>query len=398
MSISGDRLAGPSALGYLYQSRKALLLLLESSQDAQISIEKFDDIAFETKGEATELIQTKHHIKNTGSLSNAGDDLWRTLGAWANEICESKAPVSDVARTIVTTGFAPQGSAAEKLRPVAPGRDVLGAWKLLAKTAQESKSESNKRHYAAWKKLDESIQQRLVDSVRILDSSPNILDSKEEILGKMRLGVREKHLPLLYERLEGWWFGRVVDHLMGSSKAPISFRELNSRIIDLKEQFQSESLPIDFGEVAIPDVGALSSEQRTFVRQVELVMAGSTRLQKAVGDYYRAFQQRSRWISEDLLLVGELEKYEDRLVDEWERHFSRVNEGATETAEEDLVKRGRQVYDWMELDCNLTIRPKVTEAYVMRGTYHVLANKLRVGWHPNFVTRLSVVIAKAAPA
>ena len=36
-----------------------------------ISIEKFDDVAFEANGEPTDLIQTKHHIDKTGDLSDS---------------------------------------------------------------------------------------------------------------------------------------------------------------------------------------------------------------------------------------------------------------------------------------------------------------------------------------
>lgn len=69
-----------SMIGYLYQVRNALCLLLQKDNtSAQISIEKFDDIAFEDNGTPLDLIQVKHHIKKTGSLSDKSVDLWRTL-------------------------------------------------------------------------------------------------------------------------------------------------------------------------------------------------------------------------------------------------------------------------------------------------------------------------------
>jgi hypothetical protein len=42
--------AGPSALGYLYQARYALYLLLLAEEEAALSIERFDDVAFEQNG------------------------------------------------------------------------------------------------------------------------------------------------------------------------------------------------------------------------------------------------------------------------------------------------------------------------------------------------------------
>ena len=51
-------------LGYLYQCRYALLRGLEEGKSHAghaLTIEKFDDVAFEDSGDPIELIQTKHH-------------------------------------------------------------------------------------------------------------------------------------------------------------------------------------------------------------------------------------------------------------------------------------------------------------------------------------------------
>jgi hypothetical protein len=52
----------------------------------------------------------------------------------------------------------------------------------------------------------------------------------------------------------------------------------------------------------------------------------------------------------------------------------------------------------MEFTANFPIRPLVTEPYVMRGSYHILANeeKPRVWWHPKFLERLQVLLAVPA--
>ena len=58
--------ASEQMIGYLYQVRYALSLLLASDNlDSQISIEKFDDVAFSEDDIPVECIQLKHHISNT---------------------------------------------------------------------------------------------------------------------------------------------------------------------------------------------------------------------------------------------------------------------------------------------------------------------------------------------
>ena len=79
--------ASEQMLGYLYQVRYALALLLENENaDFQISIEKFDDIAFSQDGLPKELIQLKHHVRQHGDLTDGSTDLWRTLKVWIDII------------------------------------------------------------------------------------------------------------------------------------------------------------------------------------------------------------------------------------------------------------------------------------------------------------------------
>jgi len=88
----------------------------------------------------------------------------------------------------------------------------------------------------------------------------------------------------------------------------------------------------------------------------------------------------------------DLQKYEKKLVDEWERHFLAIqNErGIDEAGEKGLVAIGQKIYNWVELEADIRIRPRVTEFYVVRGSYHMLADEeqARVWWHPKFLERL----------
>ena len=126
----------------------------------------------------------------------------------------------------------------------------------------------------------------------------------------------------------------------------------------------------------------------------------STRIRNAILDYYRAFEQRSAWARENLLVSGEMEVYEDRLVDEWSRYRDVVFEALNdESADEILLVAGRALYKWAELESGnsstLRIRERVTEPYVLRGGFHILANVRplpRVYWHPRFVSRISELL------
>ncbi|MEE4577549.1 ABC-three component system protein [Paenibacillus polymyxa] len=388
--------ANAQALGYFYQARYALFLLLKSSPDLHVSIEKLDDIAFEKEGTPIELIQTKHHTNSVSSLTNSCADLWKTLRVWSTAVLKGDVNTNEVIFTLVTTGIAPEGSIASKLYPSVDSRDSDAAVSLLNEVAQTSESKSNKSSYEAYLRLTEQQRKDMLDCVYILDASPNIVDTKEEILRELRYATRPEFKEAVFQRLEGLWFNKVIQHLSLESATTISQVEILEFINDLQEQFHQDNLPIDFLDYIGPDESSIVAHQRIFIEQLKLVMVRQPRIQKAISDYYKAFEQRSKWIRDELLFLDELEAYETRLVDEWERRFEAMKEDYEDGAELETQKAGRALFNWMDQDANIHIRPRCTEPYVMRGSYHLLSNKLQIGWHPDFLNRLEHLLYMVA--
>lgn len=388
--------AGPQALGYYYQVRHALYLILENREEAELSIESLDDVVFEEGGSSVELIQVKHHIDRKASLTDNSADLWKTIRVWSTNLNEKRILFSDILLTLVTTAKAPDGSIASLLRPDPdPNRDSKSANRRLIDIATNSNNESLKQAFEAFMILSSRQREELVDSIQVLDISPNISDTANKIKEKI-LGVRREHLDGLYERLDGWWFEKVIYHLSGKSRDTITRYEVYDKIVEITEQFYSDALPIDFLDAEPPTSLDSEGANRRFVHQLSIIMVKNRRIEKAIMDYYRAFEQRSRWVREDLLIGDELEKYEKKLVDEWDRHFLALEDefSIDGAREEELQKFGRQIYKWADVEADIRIRHQVTEKYVMRGSYHILADQdpPRVWWHPKFIERLETLL------
>ena len=82
---SSDHSAIPSVLGYQYQTNWGLYELLRnrvSRPDHALTLEMFDDVAWDADGRPTDLLQLKLHVNATGTLGNSSDDIWRTMGVW----------------------------------------------------------------------------------------------------------------------------------------------------------------------------------------------------------------------------------------------------------------------------------------------------------------------------
>ncbi|MGH8614689.1 MAG: hypothetical protein ACREYF_22345 [Gammaproteobacteria bacterium] len=99
----------------------------------EISIERLDDVAFEKDGTPHQLIQTKHHIRSAGNLTDGSPDLWKTLRIWSEQAGQNAVPIPGILLALITTGAAPDGSAASHLRT--RDRDVARAASLLVAVA-----------------------------------------------------------------------------------------------------------------------------------------------------------------------------------------------------------------------------------------------------------------------
>lgn len=376
--------AGPQTLGYLYQLRYALLRGLTAPEDVRIHLEQLDDVTLEVAGSPAELLSLKHQCRQA-SLTNACGDLWKTLRIWATRLSDAAISPSETRLSLVSTATASEGSAAAYLRPGA-GRDTDRALSLLENTAQTSKNEDLKKAFEAFLALDSAQRELLVGMIEVLDRRPDIVDTRDHIGVVLAHATRREHRGRLLDRLEGWWFDRCVRILRGASPIVPVF-ELHDQVRSIAEQFHPEALPIDFSAAMPPTAPDPDADTRRFVIQLRLIGLSAARVEKAVIDYYRAFEQRSRWAREDLLIGDEVANYERKLVDEWDRFRLAITEELEpELSESALRQVGREIFNWMEQRADFRIRPNVSEDYVRRGSYHLLADAdpARVWWHPRF--------------
>jgi hypothetical protein len=395
MPSGSDFSAAPSALGYLFQIRYALVLLLRADEPENvISIEKLDDVAFEEDGEPKQLLQFKHHVINSATLTDSSTDLWKTLRVWSTAVRDGSLDLTSVILSLVTTSCAPADSAASMLRDGVSRNENSALGKLHA-AGQASTNTVVQRAYAVFQQLALQAQQMLISRIRVLDLAPDILGARELLEKELRLSTRPQFLTGLADRLEGWWFRWAIRHLKDpDSVSSISLREVHLQINDLQEQFRHDNLPIDFPVELDKDVGDLQPDERLFVEQLRLVTVGNERIKSAISDYWRAFQQRSRWVREELLLDQDLEQYEDRLVREWKEIFLIMQENMQAGA--DPVLEGKNLYNRVVINGrDIRIRDSVSYPFVMRGSFHILANVLKIGWHPDFEQRLAAAFNRA---
>lgn len=391
MTTHSDFSAADSALGYLYQVRLALLSSLQRLRKDElfaVYLETLDDVVFQQDSSALELLQLKHRRSRVANLTDASPDLWKSFRVWM-EGRENRSIPEDARLYLITTSSVSRGSSASYL--MLENRNEAEALKVLRETATTSINQTNEPAYRLFRSLSLDAQATLVSAITILPNTPNISDVGEALRDQARLSVKRSHLDSFLTRLEGWWYKRVVRQLISPDTPPILSNEIEGEIDDLREQFKLDALPID-EDILNEEIDNTIYEDRVFVQQVKLVGVRNSRILNAIRDYYRAFEQRSRWIREDLLLVGELERYEKFLREEWELQFDRVaDELGDDLAEETKRAAAREIYAWVEQSC-YPIRRQVEHPSLTRGSFHILSDCLRIGWHPDFMQHLQRIL------
>lgn len=396
MATTNQFAAVNPALGYLYQVRAALLWSLQKlRQDEffQVSVEVLDDVAFEPDiGDASTFLQTKHHASRTAALTDSCSDLWKTLRVWIESSATGQIPPK-ASLHLVTTGIAPTSSVASKLKTY--GRDVPGAKATLDTIARTSTNTANAAAYRAYESLDDYQRLTLLERIVVIDAAPTITDLDAELRTVVFWAVDRAHQTPFLDRIEGWWLRRVIVQLTSAPDQRIASVEIESEMSDLRDQFRQESLPIDGDllDFVLDDSTAAAHHNYRFVRQINIIDASKRRVASAIRDFYRAYEQRSRWVREDLVVTLDISRYEKRLVEEWENIFDAVSDEIGEAAT-DIERKAaaRLVLQWAER-ASIPIRPGVTEPFLCRGSLHMIADEGRIGWHPDFRTILSTALS-----
>lgn len=399
--VEGNRFsAAGSALGYLAQVEYALLIALqrmENDEELRLSLETVDDITFEAEGKPQELWQTKHHVDRQGSLGDASPDLWKTLHNWI-ETSDKRS-----ACFLYTTATAKVDTAAGLLGPVRSREEVVTARKKLDAVAHAAGNSASAGYYERYLSLNETQRTDLLDRCIVL----GLAVTGEQITGQLVASVRkatvqQRRLSLI-DRLRGWWHGRAMVHLTRVTRGEadwIDIREIEDQLHFIAQSLRDENLPLDYDNEPEPTSDEVAIDDRVFVEQLQVILLHHERIRQAVYDHNRAFLQRSRWQREQLLAIGEIDTYDRRLMEEWKRVFLPLEEPDADdvVSDDDKRKFARTTYARLQERTLPEIRTEVRSGYIPLGSLHILADRLQIGWHPDWLDLLKHRLSEAQEA
>lgn len=361
-------------------------MLAHTGYDWSVFVESADDVVKETP-------DSNHHVqlKNRSigsSLTNSSTDLWKTLRIWSLGTFNGNINVDTTNLFLITTSQISKHSVGSYLTPVTDERDEATAIDILDEVAGASSNQKLAKSFEAWSALQPDQKSQLISRIQIVGSSSRIDELEEKLKNMAASSVRLNRTDSFLERLEGWWFKRVIEDWLLESPQGVSGLEFADKLEDIRNQMSPDNLPVD------PWISELEADgsdysHKVFVRQLALAGIKERRTTLAIRDWLRAVKQRSSWSREGLVQFGELGKYDGILFEEWQHKFEALIEELEEDPPESaLMQAARQIYLWAEEAKAPPIRRDFSSTFITRGSLHILADKEIIGWHPNYTDLL----------
>ncbi|WP_151976782.1 ABC-three component system protein [Acinetobacter soli] len=394
--------AGAQGIGYIYQPRFALYHLLELPERVSVFIEKDDDLDFVDNEKNIKTLASLKHKAEGERLTDLATDFWKSLRVWCDRYEKYGYETSDLQFYLMTTNTISDSSFLKYFKPgVNRSKLEKSLTEQLTAAANESSAKIVKEVLVKFKQYEakgNGVLEDFISRIVIVEESPRIDEIADLIKEKHLRTVRRECKEYVFERLESWWNQEVIALLIGKRDMPISGYELSDKMTSLADEYKSDNLPITWRDSEPDDIDP-DIDSRRFVQQLKLINISTNRIRSAIIDYYRAFEQRAEWLRQHLILSSEIESFEKRLIDELTRYKDILIDDCDDiNIEEEMVRIGKKLYRWVELDTggylSLRLRERVSEPFVVRGGYHILAHDRNscVGWHPEFNERLKLLL------
>jgi len=381
-----DHTAPGQALGYFFQLERALSWLAKAPSDSIIGIEAEDDVVVKLLNGESIYEQDKSSI-STHPFLPSRKDLWKTLLIWVEAIENNEIDLNNSFFFLVTNKPG-QKSLAAILSSAKNEAQIVQALSILKEKGAKTTGEVK----VLVEKLLSYPDTMLKDLIKRISfqSGTNVygegLRTKLESDLQLDMETKEQNTSIIRE-LFGWVFDQTVKAWRDKKPAFIdrnSFHREKINIITNYRQTVINEMMITLGEIP-------SNEQRAqwknrYVQQLKLINCEQDDIYTAIHHYINSVAQRTTLARRGYLTIKQLEELDRNLEEHWRNIFRSRLKSHQSLPPEDI---GQIIYfDTTNYD-TMVGRYVLKSHFITKGSFHSLADKMKVGWHPDFQTRFS---------
>lgn len=393
MTLSSHSAPGTNA-AFLYQFERALYWLAKSPSGSAIGVETDDDVAVHGADEAKLLEQDKHSIcDNAKPFGDRSKDLWNTLSTWIEALNGKEVDADSTSFLMVTNKVLPECIAKQIGRAKS---DVQ-----VAACIKELETAALKTPQAIGHLVQRVLHSNSRTSLRKLILKCELADASQATSGRE---LRKKTIARL--QLPEWCLAgadSIADELLGwlhktamaawQQKQPAwiqrdHFVNQLHAVIDRRKRQLTRERSEHLIPVADDKVG--QEKGRPFVKQLYLVTDDDGVVDNAIREFIRCNIEKSRLSAEGNITDDEWNAFETALQSRWAKIRTRVIRMKKLEPEEDI---GFEIFtDTTEEHREKLAGSDTEQVYLTSGTYHRLADMIRIGWHPRFSELMSKLV------
>ncbi|TON16631.1 hypothetical protein CGH61_22535, partial [Vibrio parahaemolyticus] len=185
-----------------------------------------------------------------------------------------------------------------------------------------------------------------------------------------------------------WWDREVIESLTGERARAIYAEELKQFIAEKAAILIDDGLTDDSDIIndIFPDLNLTPIHEK----QLDLINATDSQKKRSALTEMKARNQRKKWIERRLSLATKITQYDSRLISEWKDLFEEVTDDIEQ--EDQKIEVGKKLLKWSHFEAHKEVPPirhDWTNPDLVRGSYQILSAKKSVGWHPDYMERIT---------
>lgn len=368
MSFNNNHSATAPFLGYLYQIRMSLLMSFDIPEDSVIYIEKGDDIEIQNLNNE-ELIQLKHKKENE-VLTDYSPDFWKSVIIWLKSFDNKK----NSSYYLYTTSKFKEDSVLKKICAKKTIIFDLTDLEALLNLLNKSKNKHLVEVKESFLKLPTTEQINFFNKITIIENNERIDEVKNNIIDFKLRFVNIEHRNNFFEEFEGWWLNKVID--MMSNNLGISVKEITLKATEINQKYFLNNLPSPFEFFDDIDYTVFFEGNFLFLDKGKNINLKKSQLKWCILDFLKTSNDRDYWVENALISWDEIQRYEQRLEQDFQRHKDMIYDDEDNLTIEERIEIGKQLFLWVQ-DLKFNIRSHVQATHLCKGTFHIIADDIK---------------------
>jgi len=384
MTLTSHSAPGANA-GFSYEFERALYWLAQSPAGSVVGVETDDDVAVRHTDASQLLEQDKHSVRDGAEpFGDRSKDLWNTLAIWI-EALDTKE-VADTTRFLMVTNKVLPECVAQQIGRAKSEEEITACVAALEVAAKAPPQHIVLLMQRVLRPESRTGLRRLILQCELVDASQATAgrELREKTVAQLQLpkwclagadsiadellGWLHKTASAAWQQKQPAWIQR--DHFVNQLHAII-----NRRTRQITRERAEHLIPVTDDKIG-------QEKASPFVKQLHLVTDDDGIVDSAIREFIRCNIEKSRLSAEGNVTDDDWTAFETALLSRWDKIRARVIRMKQASPEEDI---GFEIFtDTTEEHREKLAGSETEQVYLTSGTYHRLADMVRVGWHPRF--------------